>query len=945
MGVIEERGLSYFSRQEDFRAIAEILADIEVENRDKAIERIITVVWAKDWKSKGKTVIQALLPSLSQTLRTELLETLIASSTRVADRCDRALALAELLQLIVPETERSDIARRALNALEHIDDSQKRAEALVKVAAEVSSAAPDVFIHFLFDWIDDSEIDTVMTAVLRQKSAIAASLLAGLIERAGIVSDPIFRSRLFCKILAVAPEDVNSESLFDEAVKSLTEVPDPLTRLRAYIDTFQTVPDRFKTRWLASASQSLDSLEDPLIALQLFTNRLDSSSWPEIGRIIELTSRDEYKRQFQIAIKQEKARRHEEAINRKAYGIQERFGFGRSSRNFEAAEEALTSHANLRSKSISVVNTGFCNEAGDMLEAGGRLLSGREYYFWLEISPLLPQSIEKKPTPLPPLPPDSELTVVLWEIDDGLRIREGSDIARLRVLRDGTAEVVKQPGFTPRATHEDLRRRAYFPLHISGCSGVQRFRCNIYCADALIQSRLIRALIVSQPTTAMGELSSEIDYAISRDLDPAYLRRLSPHQLSIMLSDETDANVSFAFFGASGAEIVKHESKFDPLELQDAIQQARNVLRSLAWGDEGDWNIGKKYRYSERIGPAQMRDDFVSLAIRGYRLYDMAIDRLSGGRERAGALANLMRKPGVVQIALNASPRYLMPVALMYDFNLDTGAPRDRYKLCSGFLAALGGKAPLRDSPCFSGACPSRIGDESAITICPGGFWGFRHRIGVPLSSESREAPAVIGCEGELRVAAARSTDPAFRLWAAHEKTLRAVFGETSWQCAESRSDALRLLKERDPHMVYFYCHGGTSGNIPYLQVGPLEDTVITRDNLRSAEIRWVKTRPLVFINGCNTAAVEPARGMEFVSALMGLAAAGVIGTDITLFEPLACAFAEECFRLFAGGFEIGEAIREARLALLKNGNPLGLLYTPYSLATLRLVRTPLQPS
>ncbi len=39
-------------------------------------------------------------------------------------------------------------------------------------------------------------------------------------------------------------------------------------------------------------------------------------------------------------------------------------------------------------------------------------------------------------------------------------------------------------------------------------------------------------------------------------------------------------------------------------------------------------------------------------------------------------------------------------------------------------------------------------------------------------------------------------------------------------------------------------------------------------------------------------------------------------------------------------GTPIGDAVRNARLALLKRGNPLGLVYVPFALPNLRLVRS-----
>lgn len=398
--------------------------------------------------------------------------------------------------------------------------------------------------------------------------------------------------------------------------------------------------------------------------------------------------------------------------------------------------------------------------------------------------------------------------------------------------------------------------------------------------------------------------------------------------------------MSFSFFGSSGDEMVKHESSFDVLELQDAIQQARGVLRRIAWGDEADWNSSKPYRYGGQANWKQLPGDLVSLAIRGYRLYDMAIDRVSGDHEHAETLAKVMRAPGVVQVATPQSPRFTLPAALFYDYRLDTAANFDTFRLCPAFLKAAQSAGDLADSACFNGACPSRGAKDEAVVVCPSGFWGFRHRLGFPVStgSSALDVPVEIDYGDSLRAVSGRSTDPAFQMWPAHELKLQQIRTGLVWQAAETRAKLIALLRDSAPHVVYLYCHGGTQNNIPYIQIGPLNDKVITRDNLRNEKIQWRTPRPLIFINGCRTAALEPARALEFVSALMGIAAAGVIGTEITLFEPLAVAFAEHSLKQFLAEVELGEAMRNTRLALLKSGNPLGLIYTSYALASLRLV-------
>jgi hypothetical protein len=63
-----------------------------------------------------------------------------------------------------------------------------------------------------------------------------------------------------------------------------------------------------------------------------------------------------------------------------------------------------------------------------------------------------------------------------------------------------------------------------------------------------------------------------------------------------------------------------------------------------------------------------------------------------------------------------------------------------------------------------------------------------------------------------------------------------------------------------------------------------------------------------------------------------------VIGTEITVFEEFASVFAERFLERFSTDLKpLGDAVRLARIDLLAMGNPLGLVYIPFGLATLRL--------
>jgi hypothetical protein len=332
------------------------------------------------------------------------------------------------------------------------------------------------------------------------------------------------------------------------------------------------------------------------------------------------------------------------------------------------------------------------------------------------------------------------------------------------------------------------------------------------------------------------------------------------------------------------------------------------------------------------------------LAKKGYAFYSHVIDKFTGGLRQSEDLAALMRKPGRVQIALKESARHFIPSALIYDYPLDNGLADADYKICPAFQKGFNGNIPLDDADCFRGLCPTR---EDLDVVCPSGFWGFRHYVGMPLSlATAKDAPPEIAWQGAPHLTMAVSTDLALK--EKHHNALLALRAGLNWSYVESRDETLMLMKRANPHLIYFYCHGGLEGNEPYIRVGPSKGPRLTESVLRAKHIQWNDPRPLVFINGCHTTALEPEQALEFVSSFVTLAnAAGVIGTEITVFEPLARAFAETFMRCFiVESKSVGESIRSARLALLKAGNPLGLVYLPFVISTLRMLeRSTLQPA
>ena len=63
----------------------------------------------------------------------------------------------------------------------------------------------------------------------------------------------------------------------------------------------------------------------------------------------------------------------------------------------------------------------------------------------------------------------------------------------------------------------------------------------------------------------------------------------------------------------------------------------------------------------------------------------------------------------------------------------------------------------------------------------------------------------------------------------------------------------------------------------------------------------------------------------------------GVLGTEVPVYEPLADEIARTFFTSFLDGEEAGAALLHARRRLLAKQNPLGLIYTLYAAAHLKL--------
>jgi hypothetical protein len=159
----------------------------------------------------------------------------------------------------------------------------------------------------------------------------------------------------------------------------------------------------------------------------------------------------------------------------------------------------------------------------------------------------------------------------------------------------------------------------------------------------------------------------------------------------------------------------------------------------------------------------------------------------------------------------------------------------------------------------------------------------------------------------------------------------------------------IKDLLPHDTPVVYFLCHGerplpGTPDT--YLGVG--KDEAITALDLRNwvhdwlweGRVVWDRLQPLVFVNASHGVEIHPESWVSYLDAFVGTAAAaGVICNEAKVNQTLAMEVALAFFRRFFDGVTVGEALHEIGLDFLAHGNLLGLVYTPYCSADLRLVQ------
>lgn len=442
-------------------------------------------------------------------------------------------------------------------------------------------------------------------------------------------------------------------------------------------------------------------------------------------------------------------------------------------------------------------------------------------------------------------------------------------------------------------------------------------------------------------------IAARLEYALSQDVEIA--------------SEQRDPVLSLVVNDAQGRTVItlKSGEAFDvevPPEAQRYIAASRRTLSQISMVP-GSRVPAYGFTKDNRGDANGLQAALRRLAGDGANLFN---ELVPGDRRQKNALRRALDDapfPGLIQVA-HVLLEHVVPWALVYDREFDEAPDQDDAGRTIASTVCL---AALEDD--FDGArCGTHrlceLSDASrqqrlerdgtvvtdSSTVCPLHFWGFRHVIELPPqqagSKGASDLAVTIGAKQQVQML--RAINSKLALAASHQGQLDALAQAAARSCewhatAYERADVRKMAQDLSLDLLYFYCHadaGADTDTAARLMFGATPTELLPRDLDGDA---W-PNRPLVFLNGCGTLTYGPTALSPFITTLVrDRRAAGVIGTEIAIWEALAAEAAGVFLAAFINGATAGDALFAVRHSLLKKCNPLGLVYTLYAAARLKL--------
>jgi hypothetical protein len=509
-------------------------------------------------------------------------------------------------------------------------------------------------------------------------------------------------------------------------------------------------------------------------------------------------------------------------------------------------------------------------------------------------------------------------------------------------------------------------------------TGTRRVRVCLFYGNLLLQSAFIDAQVVNKKIRQTKRqkqetnfLTGKLDYVANATLT-GFKHEPQP-DITILTNQDANGKDWIAVY-AGGVDVMGTTGCKPRLVNPNYVRSRANIIRDRLW------RIIKESQYQvDELSPTtrtelleKLEKDLAKLAGEGWSTFDdLFLHEVT--RDMKRNYESKLRPPGLISINRCRGDKTTLPWAALYDLYVDA-ADLSRLKLCPIIKAQLEDHwtedlehynkfADWLDNPqgCQDNPnCPLKNKDLRPYTICPFGFWGFRHQISQPHqlinSTSQEEVPSVIAhsvrdgngtrfnqtiflkSNNNQRIKVALGVHQEIEhadQWVAAFESLQP--GSIQTFASNNRDEIKRQLEQGGFHIYLLYCHGRVDNVSKRFELD-FGSRTLSWENL-NPDAQWpLEPKSLVIMNACNTVSTTPEVLYRMLDGLHELGASGVIGTEIKVSPKLAYKFILAIMDSFiVEGASIGEAFLEERKALLRDYSPLGLVYSYYAPAALHL--------
>jgi hypothetical protein len=504
--------------------------------------------------------------------------------------------------------------------------------------------------------------------------------------------------------------------------------------------------------------------------------------------------------------------------------------------------------------------------------------------------------------------------------------------------------------------------------------GSSQVRACIYYRNVLLQSVTLNAEVIAhggRPVASGPAISCQVDYIAA-----ARFHRLDqlPHpSLSIFVNQATGGSHWVGVYsGNKTAPRWLRQGDLHTFTKENMISLSKRMRNQMV-DVEGEAIYRMGYALPMDASTLEKRArDLVKLAIEGAYLFDELFTSSCDGlpEERWLGLLEVLKNPGVITVARCQKDSESLPWAAVYILPLDVDRPK-KITLCADFQNQLAAEVwdvnrnlqtttDLMDNPlsCRNRSkCPLN-GEDKDLVVCPFGFLGFMHQIDQPLQQVTPVSVDVVPPELQTHefeqscqiwlakgdtIHLAMGAYPGFNDAQAHFQELEGLMpgGGLDALYETDRNQVRKIIEQGGRHVFYLYCHGVVEENVFMLRLGTSEGTsTISAASLDPTKFhRPDQPRTLFVLNACESVVYDPQLIYGFLGKLPRLGATGVVGSEVKLYTGFARPFGLQLMRELLSGNSLGEAFLDIRRHFLRQGNPLGLIYTMYAPANLHLHR------